>query len=217
MLFGADAVRKLRAATDDLCWLLTRGYANASASALVGNRHQLTDRQRMAVQRCACADPARDARRSREVDALDGRPVVVDGYNVLTTVEAALSHGVLLRARDGCLRDLASMHGSWRRVEETEQALRLIGAHLGATPSRWLLDSPISNSGRLRSLMLRIAEEADWPWAVDLIPNVDATLRASRDIVASADSAVIDGCGPWCALGRAVVERVVPDAWVLCL
>ena len=45
--------------------------------------------------------------------------LLIDGYNVLTTVESALAHGLLLIGRDGCMRDLASMHGSWRKVDET--------------------------------------------------------------------------------------------------
>jgi hypothetical protein len=51
----------------------------------------------------------------------------IDGYNVLTSIEAALSGGVILRARDGCYRDMASMHGSYRKVEETISAIHILG------------------------------------------------------------------------------------------
>lgn len=67
-LFGAKAWPSLRAATADLCWLLDRGYALHSAAELVGNRYTLTTRQRMAVSRSACADEARQRRRSHEVE-----------------------------------------------------------------------------------------------------------------------------------------------------
>ena len=48
---------------------------------------------------------------------------------------------------------MASMHGSYRNVDETEPALTLIGEVLNAfRPSEccWYLDRPVSNSGRLR-------------------------------------------------------------------
>ncbi len=53
--------------------------------------------------------------------------VLLDGYNVLTTVEAALAGGVLLEGRDGCYRDMASMAGRFHWVEETAPAVESIG------------------------------------------------------------------------------------------
>ena len=45
----------------------------------------------------------------------------------MTTIEAALSGGVILAARDGAYRDMASMHGTYRKVAETLPALELLG------------------------------------------------------------------------------------------
>ena len=74
-------------------------------------------------RRCALSDQeaARRARCQAEAEALAGRPLWLDGYNVLTTVEAALAGGVVLAARDGAYRDMASMHGSYRKVAETRR------------------------------------------------------------------------------------------------
>ena len=54
----------------------------------------------------------------------------MDGFNVLTSIEAALAGGVILAGRDGCYRDMASMHGSYRKVEETRPAILGIGSIL---------------------------------------------------------------------------------------
>ena len=35
--------------------------------------------------------------------------------------------GIVLLARDGCYRDMASMHGTYRKVAETVPALEAIG------------------------------------------------------------------------------------------
>ncbi len=56
----------------------------------------------------------------------------VDAFNLITTVEAALAGGVLIKGRDGCLRDMASMHGSYRKVAETIPALHCIGEVMAA-------------------------------------------------------------------------------------
>jgi hypothetical protein len=79
--------------------------------------------------------------------------VLVDGFNRLITIEAALSGGALLLCRDGCLRDLASVHGSYRSVQETDEAIRIAGevlGDLGPAAVSWLRDSPVSNSVRRR-------------------------------------------------------------------
>ncbi|MBI2433083.1 MAG: DUF434 domain-containing protein [Candidatus Hydrogenedentes bacterium] len=153
-LFAPGRVPVLQGAARDLSWLYTRGYAANSALKLVGDRYQLAARERMALQRAACSEGSRVDRAAHRValESLSGAGVALDGYNLLITVESMLSGGVLIRARDGCLRDLASLHGSYRRVEETEPALMLIGetlARLKAGHVRWYLDAPVSNSGRL--------------------------------------------------------------------
>ena len=124
---------------------------------------------------------------------------------MLTTIEAALSGGVLLLARDGALRDMASMHGSYRKVEETAPALRLIGQTLAdfqAAEALWLLDRPVSNSGRLKKIIEDLAAECGWKWTVELVHNPDLELSQSDAVIATADSGILDLCGQWVGLAR---------------
>ncbi len=219
-LFAGDWLPVLRRAVDELSWLLSRGYAERSALKLVGDRYGLRERQRIAVMRGACSDEARGDRQQRRIalESAAGRPLRIDGYNVLTTVEAALAGGVLLLARDGCLRDMASMHGSYRTVEETRDAVRLIGRTIetiGSDPVTWYLDAPVSNSGRLRKLMAELAEHAGWRWGIEIVTSPDHVLIESHDPIASADSVVLDGGGPWLNLARHVVEAKVDEPRVV--
>jgi hypothetical protein len=217
-LFASEAWPALRSAAADLWWLLDHGYAAASSLKLVGDRYALTQRQRVAVGRCSCSLSACDARRARQVaiDQLSGRLVALDGYNALTTVEAALAGGVLLVGRDGVLRDMASVHGSFRKVAETLPAIERIGQFLsgcGVAEAHWYLDSPVSNSGRLKTLLRETAEAHGWPWRIELVASPDRVLRDARHdpslpVVATSDSAILDGCGAWVGLGRAIVESV---------
>ena len=109
--------------------------------------------------------------------------VWLDGYNVLTTVEAALAGAVVLAGADETYRDMASMHGSYRKVAETEPAVVLIGetlAELKPDETRWLLDKPVSNSGRLSADRCRNGRRHGWPWNVDLVADPDPLLAARR-------------------------------------
>lgn len=219
-LFAADALPRLVAAVADLCWLLSREYATKAALKLVGDRYGLQRRQRLAVMRSACSDAALARRRSREVPrtALTGRVLLIDGFNVLTTIEAALAGGVILHARDGAFRDMASMHGTYRRVEETSPAIQFVGRYLEDCPPaqcRWYLDRPVSNSGRLRALLLEAAEEHGWNWTVELVDNPDRLLIEQPQIVATSDSDVLDRSGRWLNLARCVVAEFAPAANVL--
>ena len=152
-IFAPGQLEALATAASELSWLLSRGYNARSALKLVGDRHALTARQRKAVGRCACGEPQLRQRLSRQVGAqeLAGAQVQIDGFNVIIVLESALSGGLVLVGRDGCCRDMASIHGSYRRVDETLAAVDLVGrtlAELGAASARILLDRPVSNSGR---------------------------------------------------------------------
>ena len=209
----------LRTAVSELSWLLTRGYRLESALKLVGDRHSLDVRQRMAVQRCACTDEALSSRKASEVrnEDVSDEAVEIDGFNVLTTVEGAFGGAVVFIGRDSCCRDISSVHGTYRRVEETSIAIRSIGMTLAALRPRsvrWLLDSPVSNSGRLRILLLQTALEQGWSWDVDVVPDVDKALVAGRGIIVTADSVVLNSGRRWLNLASIVLPQVSPPAFV---
>jgi len=201
-LFAQAAVEKLRLAVSDFSLLLTKGYAAKSALKLVGDKFSLTERQRLAVMRSACSDQQLDIRKQSEVQitAVAGQSIGIDGYNLLITIEAAMSGGVIFKGRDGCYKDLASIHGTYRKVTETIPAIELIGGFLaqkGISKALWLLDSPVSNSGRLKTLIGEIAGENQWDWEIKLSISPDAELIKTDTIVASGDSVILDSCGKW--------------------
>lgn len=218
--FTPELLPTLREAVGDLSWLRSRGYPQRASLALVGDRYRLRDRQRKALQRCAAADSQIEARqRSRiEVDQLADETLIVDGYNVILSLETALSGGVLLLARDGVMRDLAAMSRHYRRVEVTRTAIDLLGEFLdamGCGRVHVLLDRPVSNSGRLRDTILETVSGRAAAWRVDLTRRTDRLLIDSPHIVATADSAILDRCARWFNLSRAVIEEKIPAAWIL--
>jgi hypothetical protein len=212
----------LQEAAQDHSWLLTRGYAPQAALKLVGDRFALHQRQRLAVLRSSCSDQALVSRTSRQVQLqqLNAGPIWLDGFNVLTTVESALSRGILLRGRDGCIRDMASMHGTYRKVSETLPAAKLIGEFLAdSCPDGaicWWLDRPVSNSGRLRMLLEELSRECGWQWEITLENDPDRVLKQQAQIpIATADSVILDSCGSWINLASAVITMKIPTARVV--
>jgi hypothetical protein len=219
-LFAPEVISDLRSALADFSLLLTKGYADKSALKLVCDKFSLTERQRLAIMRSACSDQQLASRSERRVKLKDiaGRSIAIDGYNVLITVEAAMSGGVIFAGRDGCYRDLASIHGTYRKVTETIPAVQFIGEflqELGSGKALWLLDSPVSNSGRLKTLIRELADQNDWNWEVELLLSPDAELIKTDQIVASSDSVILDGCRKWTNLAAEIINQKIPHATVI--
>lgn len=223
-LFGsARQAETLKRAAREYAWLLSHAYASDAALKLVGDHYQLAARQRMALRRATCTDESLARRRATCVATgeLACEPVAVDGYNVLITIESALAGGLILVGRDGCHRDLASVHGTYRRVEETEPALRLIMSYVSALAVPhvdWYLDAPVSNSGRLKVMMAELLDTLDVPpgtWNIELVDSPDRLLQAGGHTVVTTDSAVLDRCPRWCNLAAELVNARVPGAWKL--
>jgi hypothetical protein len=222
-LFSEAALPKLRYAVADLSWLRTRGYAEPSAIKLVGDRYQLRQRQRVAVGRCACSDSSKAGRAVRRVKPSNvvGNSLAIDGLNVITTIEVALAGGVLLLGRDRCMRDMASFHGSYRLVQETERAVALLVEVVQSMqPSEAVLyiDRPVSNSGRLAEIVRHAAAAHGSNLEALTADCVDETLGESSAVVATADSAILDACDAWLSLAAVVIERhraEVEPMWLL--
>jgi hypothetical protein len=218
-LFAPQWVPVLRRATAELSWLLTRGYPPSATLKLVGDRYALTERQRWAVGRAACPDAQRTGRAAKQLlpSGLGGRPVSIDGFNLLITLETALSGGVVLRGRDGALRDLSSIHGTYRAVQETDRAIQLAATALLALrpgPVRWLLDQPVSNSGRLAARLRELGPALGLPWTAEVVMNPDRELAETTDVVVTSDSVVLDRAGAWLNLAALALEPA-PPRWLL--
>ena len=197
-------LRRLRAAAWELSWLLSRDYAELSALKLVGDRHQLTKRQRMVVRRCATPPKHAAQRQARRCSRPDGLDIAVDGFNQLVTTERGLAGGAVLRGRDGVVRDIASVHGTWRRSGRTAEALALLFDVL--QPARsvvWILDAPVSNSGRLAALV-RDCGASD----VRLEARADHALIETGCVLATGDGPVIDRAVGWLPLAELALSRV---------
>jgi len=218
--FAEEQLPQLIRAVEELSWLLSRGYAMGASNELVGDRYQLTSRQRLAIARVACADEERDKREAKRValTALNDKSVVIDGFNLLITIETALGSGAVFGGLDGCCRDLSAVYGSYKIVEETRRAIEAIGMTLeraAVKKALWYFDRPVSNSGRVAKMVRDIAEERRWPFEAELTDRTDALLSRSGDIVISCDSAILERAEQWCNLACSTIEQQLPDVWFI--
>ena len=214
--FGIKAAGKLHAAAQELVFLMDRGYDTKSASTFVGNHHLLSERQRMALARIVSSTSAVQSRKQKELlQAPDC--LVLDGFNTVITLEVALSGSLLLEGMDGTIRDLAGLRGSYRIVDKTIQAVELLIARfeeLGVKKALFYLDQQVSNSGRLRALLLDKANGREVEVQAELHPSVDGLLSRMEKVV-TADAIILDKCGSWYNLNRTLIQSAVPDAWIL--
>ena len=214
--FGPKSIAKLNAAAQELAFLLNRGYDTKSASTFVGNHHLLSERQRLALARITSpcgALAGRERKRLRETP----ETLVLDGFNTIITLEVALSRSLLLEGMDGAIRDLAGLRGSYRVVDKTVQAVALLLDRLealGVKEGLFYLGRQVSNSGRLRELLLERAADRALQVRVELHPSVDGVLSRLENVV-TADAIILDKCGSWYNLNRDLIEEAVPEAWVL--
>ena len=201
-LFSSKNLIAVTEAVSDFSFLLTRGYGENSGLAIVGDRYHLTKRQRMMVLRASCSDDARGGRLARSVslDLVRGRPVFIDGLNILITIEAALSGGVVFKGRDSAVRDIAGVHGTYRKGLRTAEAIDILLAFLGGaevTEIDVLLDAPVSNSGRIKQMIDDGATRRGLSAAVSLVTNPDRVLASAAGVIVTSDAWILDNVSGW--------------------
>jgi hypothetical protein len=219
--FSDESIEQLATAQQEIQYLLDRGYKMKPVIEMVGGHYQFSARQRTALQRATSAQLKYDKRRSTmlDFDEADKGCINVDAFNLIITLEVALSGSVLVLGKDGVLRDLAGLRGTYSIIDKTDAALSLIGRTLKklSVPSvKFYLDSPVSNSGRLKAKILEHAHEWGIHTEAELVPNADVVLDKMERIVTS-DSIILDRCGSWFNMSRKIVEDYIIDAWIVSL
>lgn len=212
--FSNESVEKLHKAGRDLYYLLNHGYSIKSASVFVGNHYLLSERQRLALVRSVSSSKNIENRKNKEVkNNLEGSTVNIDGFNIIITLEVALSESVLLKCMDGTIRDLAGLRGTYRIIDKTQIAIILIGEMLEKNKvgkAIFYLDAPVSNSGKLKERILELLNEFSFEVQVETINNVDANLEIADNVITS-DAIILDKCKSWINLNKKIIERNIEN------
>jgi hypothetical protein len=189
--------RNLQKASEDFRYLLNRAYPRKAALELVGNRYQLTSDQRHLLHRGVFSDVDAKSRQKKKISPhqIRGYDLVIDGYNVLITIEAGLLGRPLVLGDDGFIRDISGLSGNFRKTEGTEKALRLVLDVLKRIkPVRtfFLFDSPISRSGELAQEVRNRLKNGKLPGDAMAVRVPEKILIGFPGMIATSDTAIID-------------------------
>ncbi|MBP2639863.1 MAG: hypothetical protein H6Q66_814 [Firmicutes bacterium] len=217
--FSEQAIEKIKLAQQEVQWLLDKGYKMGAIIDFVGGHYQLSSRQRMALQRATASKLQYSKRKSTmlSLESAKDSCIYIDGFNLIITLEVALSGSILILGNDGVLRDLAGLRGTYSIINHTNTALYFIGksfAQLAVPEVKFFLDAPVSNSAKLRSRILEHAAEWAIPVEVELVPNADIVL-AKRARIVTGDSILLDECSSWLNISRKIVDDYIKDAWLV--
>ncbi|OGP91955.1 MAG: hypothetical protein A2156_12305 [Deltaproteobacteria bacterium RBG_16_48_10] len=189
--------KNLQKASEDFRFLLDRAYPRKAALELVGNRYQLTSDQRHLLHRGVFSDMDSKGRRKKKIspNQIRGYDLVIDGHNVLITIEAGLSGRPLIFGDDGFMRDISGLSGNFRKTERTVQALQLVLKVLKRAQPRqtlFLFDSPISRSGELALEVRGRMQKENLPGDALAVRVPEKILIGFPGRVATSDTAIID-------------------------
>ena len=199
--FSPEALKTLQTASRHILYLINEGYDIKQASTFVGNHFLISERQRLAIVRSLATDTQLQNRQKKQLSIKDisGTKVWIDGFNTIITLEIFLSDSILLTGMDGTIRDLASLRGTYRLIPETYRAIQMmfdVLQNANVIAVNILLDEPVSNSGRLKSLIADIAEKYPFALDIQLLKDVDRKLY-NKDNVITSDSVILDHCNSW--------------------
>jgi hypothetical protein len=163
--------------------------------------HYLLDKtERNYLARKVSSDEKAKERRSRLIffKELKDQVILVDGYNVLITLESVLHHpDTILESDDGVLRDTKAVFGKYQPHEDTLNVLNILTDFLKeAQPKEvhFFYDRPVSRSGELAQLTRVVLEKNHIPGSAVTYPQVDRELakNSTEKVIATSDGPLMD-------------------------
>ena len=205
--------KALKLAAADFLYLLDRGYPRSASLQLVGNRYNLDRLYREVLHRGVFAREEAKQRRKRLVgsEKLVYRKLLVDGHNVIITIESRFAGRPLIAANDGLIRDAAGISHRYRISAHTHDAIENLLQFLHKYPPRetlFYLDAPIRQSGELAAKIRSELKTWNLPGEAQAMKVPEKCLIGAEGIVASSDSAVLDEVKQAFDLAAAVIKSL---------
>lgn len=193
----------LKEAAYDLRFLLNRGYRKKNALTFVANKYLLNLDERNYLARSIFSSSRSVSRMEKIIDVslIEGQILLVDGYNVLITVESLCrdDFNFLILCDDGIIRDLNAVFGKYKFNENTERALKNIITLIKEYKPlkvKFFFDKQVSFSGKLANLTEDVIRYYGLKGEAALSKNVDFEIikvaNSQRGIVATSDSIIMD-------------------------
>lgn len=202
----------MRDAASDIRYLLNRGYPREGTIKFVCDHYRIDAAGRHILSRVVYPDSVSNERRVKLMDCNQaaGSDMVIDGFNVLISVECMLEDEPLYLCDDGLVRDTRGVFHNYRQGSVTGRALYEIATQIrdmGAASVLMLFDSQISRSGELAKKAREHLRSRGITGDAIVSRRVDHDLKSCGRPVATGDGAVIDAvekviCIPLCIMNR---------------
>ncbi|MBU0762928.1 MAG: DUF434 domain-containing protein [Candidatus Altiarchaeota archaeon] len=202
---------KLPGAQEDLRFLLDRGYRKEYALKFVGDHHNLLLKERNLLFRQTYSQREIQVTLSKlkPTEFITGRHLVIDGFNVLITIEHAMANGEVFLCQDGLVRDNVAAFSNYKIKESTRKAADKVIEILVKCPPKdicWVFDSQISGSGTLSQYVMKRLSEEKLQGESITSPTADHQISKLNLLTATSDSALIDRLVRVVDLPAAVLE-----------
>jgi hypothetical protein len=189
--------KNIQEPAEDFRYLLNRRYPRKAALELVGNRYGLTFDERHLLHRGVFSYADSKSRRKKLIAIKDirNKDLAIDGHNVLITIEAGISGRPLVLADDGFIRDISGLSGNFKKNKRTEEALQLILnvlKKLKPCYTLFLLDAPISMSGKLAEEIRDLLKQANLPGDAIAVKVPEKIMIGFPGIIATSDTAIVN-------------------------
>ena len=212
--FTGKRLELLQKAADEVQFLLDRGYDVKQVTTFVGNHYLFSERQRLALARSVSPKEYIQKRVNKELLQTGNEylpeTVYIDGFNTIITLEVALSGSPVFYCRDGALRDLAGLRGTYRIIDKTQTAIELLLRQLELlhiSKAVFYLDAPVSNSCRLSGMILQCAKGYKISVQTQIIPDVDRVLEQMEGVI-SGDAIILNRCKSWLNVVPTIAEQI---------
>jgi hypothetical protein len=186
-------------AAEDIRYLLGHGYRRDSSIRFVADHFWLDKDERYILARTVFSTATASSRISKKlkVEDLKDRKLLIDGYNVLITLESLFDGEKVWIADDSFLRDIRGVFKNHSNDDITFKAVeKMLGFILKADvkSTEILLDAQMKNSGELAAFIRKRMGDLSIPGDARTSRHVDFDLKscASDYVVATADGVIID-------------------------
>jgi len=177
-------------AAKDYKYLLNRGYNQKGALDFVTSRYMLTPTERALLLRCVHRDDEAHAIRRKLVESIEGRKLIIDGYNTLLTLVSVFEGRYVYLCDDCIVRDLRSSYIKdfsspliVKAISELASFIKMLRPEHVVV----ILDKNVSWSARHAEVIRSIVPEFE----VKLAKKADIEVIASLGIISSSDFVIL--------------------------
>jgi hypothetical protein len=225
MSFGEVAVGSIGEicnAVIDYKYLLNRGYSVKSSIQIVTARYQLNKLQYAVLYRCIHPDSEAYSIRGKivSVENVEEAYLLIDGYNVLITVDSGVMGEPVFIGDDMLLRDIRKSYRKFKYDHESHgKLIDLILKYVVELKPRHvsiILDEQISYSGELASAFRDRIKEYNILGDAYTAKKTDTLLSEAvgDTVVASSDIVVVRKASRIFDLARYIIEKEKPESIV---